>query len=226
MSTTNPVDHVTPEPRSAPVLARVGRIGPLGVLALSAWWGLAAGWLEVGTRILCRSINSTNRLYLMSRHFVWLTPIANLLLFSAMGCLLALATRLWPRRGGWISPRILCAGAVLPALMVAGPGIYAMACLILALGIASRLVPFLERPDTRLRRRLMLSFPALLVLVPAAAGLVVGGERLKQRREAGRPLPPADSPNVLLIVLDTVRADHLSLHGYYRPTSPALERLA
>ena len=30
---------------------------------------------------------------------------------------------------------------------------------------------------------------------------------------------------MLLIVLDTVRADHLSLHGYYRPTSPALERL-
>jgi arylsulfatase A-like enzyme/Tfp pilus assembly protein PilF len=30
----------------------------------------------------------------------------------------------------------------------------------------------------------------------------------------------------LLIVLDTVRADHLSAYGYRRPTSPALERLA
>ena len=53
-----------------------------------------------------------------------------------------------------------------------------------------------------------------------------GGDWVKQRLEARRPLPPAGSPNVLLIVLDTVRADHLSLEGYRRPTSPNLERLA
>ena len=39
-------------------------------------------------------------------------------------------------------------------------------------------------------------------------------------------MPPAGSPNVLFIVLDTVRADHLSLYGYPRPTTPTLERLA
>jgi arylsulfatase A-like enzyme len=33
-------------------------------------------------------------------------------------------------------------------------------------------------------------------------------------------------PDVLLIVLDTVRADHLSVYGYERRTSPALEALA
>ncbi len=32
--------------------------------------------------------------------------------------------------------------------------------------------------------------------------------------------------NVLLVSLDTVRADHLSLHGYGRPTSPSLEAIA
>jgi hypothetical protein len=34
------------------------------------------------------------------------------------------------------------------------------------------------------------------------------------------------SPNVLLVVLDTVRADHLSLYGYARDTSPNLRRFA
>ena len=87
---------------------------------------------------------------------------------------------------------------------------YPEAWFILALGIASRLVP-LARAASRptLRRRLVLSFPALLGLVMILAGSVFGGDWLKQRREAGRPLPPADSPNVLLIVLDTVRADRL-----------------
>lgn len=36
----------------------------------------------------------------------------------------------------------------------------------------------------------------------------------------------AAHPNVLVITLDTTRADHLSVYGYERPTSPALEALA
>jgi arylsulfatase A-like enzyme len=46
------------------------------------------------------------------------------------------------------------------------------------------------------------------------------------------PLPaPAPSPvparsNVLLITIDTVRADHLSLYGYRRTTSPSIDALA
>jgi arylsulfatase A-like enzyme len=38
----------------------------------------------------------------------------------------------------------------------------------------------------------------------------------------------ADSaaPNIVFIVLDTVRADHLSAYGYQRPTTPNLDRLA
>ena len=36
--------------------------------------------------------------------------------------------------------------------------------------------------------------------------------------------PPAtDKPNVILIVVDTLRADHLSSYGYHRPTSPRLD---
>ena len=41
-----------------------------------------------------------------------------------------------------------------------------------------------------------------------------------------RPLPPPGSPNVLLIVMDTVAAGHLSLHGYDRATSTTLVELA
>jgi len=34
------------------------------------------------------------------------------------------------------------------------------------------------------------------------------------------------APNLILISLDTLRADHLSAYGYERPTSPAIDRLA
>ena len=36
----------------------------------------------------------------------------------------------------------------------------------------------------------------------------------------------ARAPNIILILLDTLRADHLSVYGYKRRTSPQLERLA
>lgn len=41
-----------------------------------------------------------------------------------------------------------------------------------------------------------------------------------------RPLAKEKQPNVIFIVLDTVRADHLSACGYERPTSPYLEVLS
>jgi arylsulfatase A-like enzyme len=41
-----------------------------------------------------------------------------------------------------------------------------------------------------------------------------------------RPAEPVARPNVLLVTLDTTRADHLGLYGYARPTSPHLDALA
>jgi arylsulfatase A-like enzyme len=204
----------------------VQRLGPVDVLVLSAWCGLAAGELEVAARIGNRAFSSTHRLYMMTRHFVWLVPLINLTLFLGFGVLLALATRCWPRRAGWLGPRLIVIWATLPVLVVAGPGIYLEAWLLVALGVASLVVPVLERHPADSRRRLLLSVPILLGLVLLQATWTVGVDRIKRWREEGRPLPLGGSPNVLLIVLDTVRADHLSLYGYERRTTPNLERLA
>ena len=39
-------------------------------------------------------------------------------------------------------------------------------------------------------------------------------------------LPNASLPNIVLITLDTTRADHLGCYGYFRDTSPAIDALA
>ena len=156
----------------------------------------------------------------MSRHFVWSAPLTYFLLFLAIGLLLAAVTRLWPGGGGWLSRRLIVASAFVPALMVAFPQIYTGAWMIAALGMASRIVPSLERHAIGSRRWLLWSFPGLLGMVLVMAGSVFAGDWVKERRQARRPLPPADSPNVLLIVMDTVRTDRLSLYGYHRPTTP------
>ncbi len=226
MSSTTYPGLTIPSPRSSRPRADPRQIGPRDVLLLSAWCGLAGGLLEVGMRVLCRSISPRDRLYQMNRHFVWLAPLTYLMLFLTIGLFFATVTRFWPRRGGWLSRRLIVASALAPAFIVAGPQIYYGAMIILALGAASRLVPWFERHAIQLRRGLLWSFPGLVALVLVLAGSVFADDWVKQRREAGRPVPPADSPNVLLIVLDTVRADHLSLYGYHRATTPKLEQFA
>ncbi len=204
----------------------IGRLGPVEVLMFAAWCGLAAGELEVASRFVRRALSATDRMYLMTRHFVWLVPLVNLSLFLGFGVLCALATRRWPRLAGWTCPRLIVAWAVLPSLLLVGRGIYAEAWLILAIGIAVCLVPIVERRRAGMRRWLKWTAAPLLAAVAIQGGWIFGEDALKRRREQARPSPAADSPDVLLIVLDTVRADHLSLYGYERPTSPHLEDLA
>ncbi len=193
---------------------------------LSVWCGLAGGLLEVGVRVAERIVHPQQSLYMTTRHFLWMAPLSNMLLFSALGSFLAAVTRIWPWRGGWLCPRLIGFWAALPVLSVSSARIYPAAWAILAMGIALIVARGIERRATRLSWWLMVSFPGLLALLLVPAGFVFGGDWLKQRREVGRGRPPADAPNVLLVVLDTVRADRLSLYGYERPTSPNLERLA
>ncbi len=40
------------------------------------------------------------------------------------------------------------------------------------------------------------------------------------------PPPPPKQPDIVLVVIDTLRADHLGAYGYARPTSPNLDALA
>lgn len=67
-----------------------------------------------------------------------------------------------------------------------------------------------------------------IVVVVLFGGMFVPLMLPSQRHPGGPapPPPPADAPNLALIVLDTVRRDHLSTYGYERETSPVLSRLA
>ncbi|MCP4918616.1 MAG: sulfatase-like hydrolase/transferase [Proteobacteria bacterium] len=71
-----------------------------------------------------------------------------------------------------------------------------------------------------------------LVRLLLVAGIAVGIVVLLWQRDVVDPLRPlyavdaAPNGTRILVVLDTVRADHLSACGYERPTSPVLESLA
>jgi arylsulfatase A-like enzyme len=76
-----------------------------------------------------------------------------------------------------------------------------------------------------LTRRLGWAVPILLLVFPLYGWVryAVRG-RLERQAMADRGAAPATAPNVLLLVLDTVRAWDLSFQGYWRPTTPKLQR--
>ncbi len=159
--------------------------------------------------------------------------------------LLALFVGLVP--GGLDVARILTRGDLAPASVF-----YLVLALHMALALAAGLALFLllallpRRGLIRFATELVqLPFPnrwaetagaVLLLLLLALTGPLSGAveERRLAREfpaveaepEAPEPLPAGNRPNVIILVLDTVRADHLSLYGYHRPTSPNLQRLA
>lgn len=68
--------------------------------------------------------------------------------------------------------------------------------------------------------------PRLLALGLLAFGTSCGdGEPSSQREDASAPQVEG-RPNIVLVTVDTLRADHLSSYGYPRETSPNLSRLA
>ena len=202
------------------------RPGFISLLLVSAWCGLVAGLLEVSTIVLSKLVFDPNQFFRMSRHFVWLIPVSNLCVFLPLGLVGCGVILVWPRHGRWLLTRVLCAFVLLPSLLVAFPRIYSLACLVLALGLATPLIPLIERRGPHFRRLVVVSLPAVIAVVALLGASLWEGDRIKQVRENARPLPPPGSPNVLLIVLDSVAAGHLSLHGYDRATSPTLVELA
>ena len=195
-------------------------------LALSVWCGLVAGPIEVGAIVVRKSLVDLNQFYWISRHFVWLIPLTNLGIFLAVGVVLALLVLCWPRFGLGPAAKLLCTLALLPPFWAAFPRVYGPAGVILALGVATRIVPALTQHAVEFRRGVRLSFPFLVAVTPLLGASVWVGDRLKGWREEGRPLPSSKASNVVLIVLDTTAADHLSLNGYNRRTSPTLDGLA
>ena len=160
----------------------------------------------------------------VSRDVAWMAPVATLLVWLAIAIPSAAMARLLPREWalrlasvGFFSLSAL--SILLPLSAITRP---AVGILSLGIGIAaSRLV--VQRPGTLAILRWG-SLVFTLAFVVSAAAIGTSDWRSGEQRE--RPPAPAGAPNVLLIVLDAVRADALGSYESSRATTPHLDSLA
>jgi arylsulfatase A-like enzyme len=192
--------------------------------ALLVWWlALCAAILELA---YMAGLKLERHIIFNSLQVLWMTPLSYLLLFSPLAILVLILHRIRP---AW---RLLAPTLFVAVTLVAfsffwlfsdrmGP----VSTLLLTAGVAiqgSRLLRARSAGFARLIRRTLPWMIGSTLLV----GVGLKGWAWFREYRALRAEAAAAAPNVLLIVLDTVRGMNMSLYGYARRTTPTLEAFA
>src|SRR5579863_295617 len=201
------------------------------ILLLSAAFGIVVGLVE-GLGLLI--FHGLPWFKLNSRipegvsiEILWISPVVNLLFFLALGLVFAALLRFLPRL------QVLHAALFLFTFLAfvdwVGLTGHIAVVGILALGVGFGVV--ISRRMFPRRAGILHAAPKVVVwgcLVTLLTFIAVEGGLRTRENTATAHLPVASktAPNVLVIVVDTLRADHLSLFGYARPTSPHLDAIA
>ncbi|MEP7326065.1 MAG: sulfatase-like hydrolase/transferase [Gemmatimonadota bacterium] len=193
------------------------------LLRLIAMLGLLAGLGEVllfaGQKFIL------HRFIFVGRDVVWMAPLAELILFLTLGGLFFLARRLF-RGLTWVSVLLFFATLAMVAMLWMISPLHKGAAILLAIGVGVTAARASRRRPHAVQGVVRLGFPVALATA-ILLGVGFRGFRWWQERRAVAALPSAanHAPNVLLIILDTVRAWNLSGYGYARPTTPNLDQL-
>jgi arylsulfatase A-like enzyme len=202
---------------------------PKALFLIAVWLALAAGLAEAAlSGILSlggwHSWVSLN--FVPSRNLFWAAPVFNLIVFTVVALLLWPVCVLIRRRWDWFFPAVV---------VLASLGAYALTSLpdrlrvraevVLALGMGVVAARWLNRSSRRVEflRRTLVPLVVLVALLGAGARASLW---LEERRQLDALPQAPQAPNVLLIVLDTLRQDRVGAYGYPRPTTPFLDRFA
>jgi len=201
---------------------------PLRTFLITAiWLGTMTGLVEGFGLLVFQHINweRWGPMMHVSAEIFWISPIVDVLFFVVLALIARLFAAIWPATQ--VDRGLMYVLIYLAAYdwLTLTSRISHRACIILALGISAAVNRWASE------RELAVFFRKTVVWVLAAFCLVFmgiqGGSRLKESMAVGQlPAPVPGSPNVLVIVVDTLRADHVSSYGCNRPTTPEIDRLA
>jgi arylsulfatase A-like enzyme len=190
----------------------------------AVWLGCIIALLEIGLKTFEDAAGKR----VLGLQYLWDVPIGYLLPLVGLGAVTALLAKRLPALRAL---RVIVFFSVFIALAGWTPvlvrGLHWSAAIILAAGLAGQLARLAGRFPQVVHVPARRSVIWLATAVAVIAMGAIAWPRLSEVR-ATRALspPPQGAPNVLLIVLDTVRAGNLGLYGYERATSPHLDQFA
>lgn len=213
-------DRLEPDPAPAASLrARLRNGGDL--LVAVVWCALVAGLIEVSVLAVRRGV--LDRFTWAGYDYVWMTPVSWVAMLLPIGIGLGAAGFSLPRLlKPWMA-LFVAGSAGIWGLLVLYPRLHVLAALLLAIGISWRLADAARKRRGAFAKLAARSMPLLAAVVIVWGGIRTGSENAPT---SGAATPAGTGPNVLLIILDTVRAANLGVYGHERPTTPRLEEFA
>lgn len=202
-----------------------GVVGARTVLAALGTLAISVGVLEVSTLWLRHLF--TGQMVSLGPRVIWMAPLGYLLLVAPLAILLAVLARLVPRWAGGLLA--LGLGVMAGTGVVTLLGLATMqrlnlgAMLLLGIGVGVQVA----RGSLRRAPGIVRAAPWAFGVLATGLLLIAGGieaRRVIRTRQAAAAAAPG--PNILFLVLDTVRAMDLGLYGYHLPTTPRLEAIA
>jgi hypothetical protein len=192
----------------------------LAVLIAAAWCGLLTGLLE-GAAFLRFPL-------LRNPDLPWIAVLFDLALFLVLGCGFVLLRNFVPHRARYVLANFVFTLVLFYDSATVGVGdhgrrlVLRVVAAALAVAIAGVVWKFPSAWQRMQRRSLVwLAISALLY-----TGIPPLRRALQERRQLAQISASPHSPNVILIIVDALRADHLSTYGYARNTSPHLSQFA
>ncbi|HEV8600126.1 MAG TPA: hypothetical protein VGQ69_12250, partial [Gemmatimonadales bacterium] len=193
---------------------------------LGAWFGALGGLIDGVMPFVWVALTGDPR-DARSPLGLWMAPLGGALVGAGFGALLGLGLRIWRVGLLTIAVAIFAAFTLDSALLSLKLPVHHLALFLLSAGLAVQLAQFAARRPAGFQKLVRRTLPLLAGWVVAVgAGEWVWSRWRERLALAELPAAPAGAPNVLLLILDTVRASELSLYGYPRATSPELERWA
>ncbi len=200
------------------------------VFRMAAWFGIVAGLIEGILYLVLQELRwSSGAAWKLpaSVEIIWIAGFFNALFYLTVALGLLVCARLIPRLPV-LPSAVFFFSAMSFVIFLQFPGkIHPAGVVVLALGLAAAVRRWYKKRELAAIRFWKQTTPWAVGLA-IFSFLAVQGGLWARERHAIRNLPPhsPNAPNILVIVVDTLRADHLSLYGYPRATSPHLDALA
>jgi len=191
--------------------------------------GLAAGLGEAALRFALLPFRELlgNRIYLNPQS-VWMGPLVSaLLLLVPVLITREVGNRIRGGSHSYAATTVVAAFFSIFAVSMITRRVSDLALAALALGVAWQIGWLAHRRPALVRSLVRRTALALGLISLAATAWLNGSTAMRERRQRAALPPAADgAPNVLLIILDTVRGLEVGFGGYQRATTPNIDRWA
>jgi arylsulfatase A-like enzyme len=218
-----------PEASILPPEAQANSVPASILVRIAIWFGIFTGLVEGFGLLLFQRINwkQWGRMMHVSQEILWVSPIVDLILFLLVALAVWLVSRFFRRLPAVRVLVFLLAFLVAYDWLSLTGRLYPRASLLLSLGVAAAFIRWLATHELAAVRFWKRRWAYSIVLLLVVFAGIQGGKRIYERRlESSLPAASPCAPNVLVVVVDTLRADHLSAYGYTRHTSPVMNRIA